>query len=442
MPTENRSNTEMVSVPRKLLEIIRSFHWTQQDSTDLARAKARAELIDLLAKPAEQHQGEYPPCDYCGVIPDYHPWHGSGLLHGVENRHIHACDQCRGLLPLHPGRHQGEPVAWVRFRNGEPDYDGDACMIMNVPGDTLGDGDSWEPVYTHPAPADPGEVERLRDALDECDGERWKLRTERNTLRAQLAELLSDARGCVQDLANNADCAANKRLYTRMLDEIDAAISASAEPGGSQHKLAMDAACGEIEILRAQLAALRELKLPEFLKLSDEMRAAGEHAEQRAREDQCYSVPVLKAVFFEAAVQQWLDDQEEALSASADPSAPVERDELHLHLGRMIGQAEYMLELAENSSETDEDGDGSFDECREHIEQARAALERKPHQHLELIHRLHRIGTHETSHVLNGSCPDEIEGRAARDNDCPACQALMDADELLAARSDKSTFVL
>lgn len=36
--------------------------------------------------------------------------------------------------------------------------------------------------------ADPGEVERLRDDLDECDGDRWKLRTERDTLRAQLAE--------------------------------------------------------------------------------------------------------------------------------------------------------------------------------------------------------------------------------------------------------------
>ncbi|QHB26452.1 hypothetical protein TCK1_1106 [Pseudomonas monteilii] len=59
MPTENRSsNTEMVSVPRRLLETIRSFHWTQQDSTDLARAKARAELIDVLAQPAPQPHPE------------------------------------------------------------------------------------------------------------------------------------------------------------------------------------------------------------------------------------------------------------------------------------------------------------------------------------------------------------------------------------------------
>ncbi|ENB9665505.1 hypothetical protein [Pseudomonas putida] len=56
MLTENRSsNTEMVSVPRRLLETIRSFHRTQRDSTDLARAKARAELIDVLAQPASQH---------------------------------------------------------------------------------------------------------------------------------------------------------------------------------------------------------------------------------------------------------------------------------------------------------------------------------------------------------------------------------------------------
>lgn len=68
--------------------------------------------------------------------------------------------------------------------------------------------------------------------------------------------------------------------------------------------------------LKAEIEALRKLKLPHYLKLSDEMRAAGDHAEQRALEDQCYSVPVLKAVFFEAAIQRWLDDQEEAIDAA------------------------------------------------------------------------------------------------------------------------------
>lgn len=59
--------------------------------------------------------------------------------------------------------------------------------------------------------------------------------------------------------------------------------------------------------------ALSNTKLPDYLKLSDDMRAAGDHAEKRAKEDQCYSVPVLKAVFFEAAIQRWLDDQGEVL---------------------------------------------------------------------------------------------------------------------------------
>lgn len=49
----------------------------------------------------------------------------------------------------------------------------------------------------------------------------------------------------------------------------------------------------------------------------------------------------------------------------------------------------------------------------------------------ELIDRLRTIGARNVFHVNNGSCPDEVEGHAARDNDCPACQALMDADVLL-----------
>lgn len=48
----------------------------------------------------------------------------------------------------------------------------------------------------------------------------------------------------------------------------------------------------------------------------------------------------------------------------------------------------------------------------------------------ELIDRLRTIGTRNVCHVNNGSCPGEVEGYAARDNDCPACQALMDADVL------------
>ncbi|WP_434728596.1 hypothetical protein [Pseudomonas soli] len=49
----------------------------------------------------------------------------------------------------------------------------------------------------------------------------------------------------------------------------------------------------------------------------------------------------------------------------------------------------------------------------------------------ELIDRLRTIGARNVCHVNNGSCPDEVEGHTVRDNDCPACQALMDADVLL-----------
>lgn len=72
----------------------------------------------------------------------------------------------------------------------------------------------------------------------------------------------------------------------------------------------------EIEKLKAENEALRNLKIPHYLKLSEHMRKAGEHSELRAREDQCSSVPVLKAVFFEAAIQVWLDDQNEAIDAA------------------------------------------------------------------------------------------------------------------------------
>lgn len=62
-------------------------------------AALEAELAKLRAG---QEPDEYPPCDYCGVITDYHPWHGSGFINGRESPHIHACNECRHLLPSAP----------------------------------------------------------------------------------------------------------------------------------------------------------------------------------------------------------------------------------------------------------------------------------------------------------------------------------------------------
>lgn len=103
-------------------------------------------------------------------------------------------------------RHYGEPVAWVRFRNGEPDYDGDAVMISNTPGDTLGDGDSWEPVYTR---ADPGEVERLRGII----------RMHEKTVREQTDHLAY----------MHAQLAERDALLSRVLDHLK-----SGKPGEAQ----------------------------------------------------------------------------------------------------------------------------------------------------------------------------------------------------------------
>lgn len=63
----------------------------------------------------------------------------------------------------------------------------------------------------------------------------------------------------------------------------------------------------------AKYNALHDLKLPHYLKLSDDMRAAGEEAVSDAKRGGCASKPVLESVYFEAAIQLWLNDQEELL---------------------------------------------------------------------------------------------------------------------------------
>ncbi|MDV5861341.1 Lar family restriction alleviation protein [Pseudomonas mendocina] len=62
-------------------------------------ANAMMAIHDHLKAQQSAQDDEYPPCDYCGVVPDYHPWHGSGAFLDVENPHIHACNDCRHLLP-------------------------------------------------------------------------------------------------------------------------------------------------------------------------------------------------------------------------------------------------------------------------------------------------------------------------------------------------------
>lgn len=57
--------------------------------------------------------------------------------------------------------------------------------------------------------------------------------------------------------------------------------------------------------------------MPDFIKLSPSMREAGERAERDARRDGCCSVPVLQKAWFEAAIQQWIDEQQEIVELAA-----------------------------------------------------------------------------------------------------------------------------
>lgn len=141
MPTENRSNDangwiacddglHLIQMDKNLSHygwVFRKvdgglpYSVREATSHEMARAQARQHLRIGVAQiagqaPAPQPHPEpasYPACDYCGAVPSYHPWHGSGMLNGVENRHIHACDGCREQLPSHPGQPHAEPIAWM-----------------------------------------------------------------------------------------------------------------------------------------------------------------------------------------------------------------------------------------------------------------------------------------------------------------------------------------
>lgn len=51
-----------------------------------------------------------------------------------------------------------------------------------------------------------------------------------------------------------------------------------------------------------------------------------------------------------------------------------------------------------------------------------------------LIAKLIQVGTGQIAHVYNGCCPDKLEGPDLRDNDCPACQVLAEADRYLSGQ--------
>ena len=79
------------------------------------------------------------------------------------------------------------------------------------------------------------EIGRLQADLDECDGDRWKLRTERDALRYQLAEREALLRDCQEGLralramARVAQMPAAQDASRELLSRIDAALATKPE---------------------------------------------------------------------------------------------------------------------------------------------------------------------------------------------------------------------
>lgn len=131
MPTENRPYVAMISVPERLLNVLKAPNATFAQLRD-----ARAKMHDFLtSQPAEQHQGE--PVAWTN----------------------------------------GVTLAWMAKPNS-----GYAQVSATKAGaETI-------PLFTHPAPADAGEVERLREALGCALKSAENINAEVIALNAKLAE--------------------------------------------------------------------------------------------------------------------------------------------------------------------------------------------------------------------------------------------------------------
>ncbi len=103
---------------------------TAAAAADAWNAIQREELAEA-AEPAPAQDEQYPPCDYCGVIPDHHPWHGSGMFNGEDSPHIHACNDCRHLLPASPAQAEQQPFAYADPSDlNRMEKHGHACMTV------------------------------------------------------------------------------------------------------------------------------------------------------------------------------------------------------------------------------------------------------------------------------------------------------------------------
>ncbi|KEY87778.1 hypothetical protein MBA34_13485 [Pseudomonas capeferrum] len=218
MPTETRSsNTEMVSVPRETIEQAEKL--LQEDN----RCTMAREFRTILAKPADQHQGE--PVAYADPR-SFENLKSFGRLGGIYLHEWMWAEPEPGMVPLYTHAAQGEPVAYLCKSEG-------AKWLQY--GSKV--GDPWKPGEVEVTPlfahADPGEVERLREEVEK-----------QRRLKMHVAENLQNALdNCSVYRAQLAEQSALLQLGLEMInrgivsfdDQIEyrqklAALSASAEP--------------------------------------------------------------------------------------------------------------------------------------------------------------------------------------------------------------------
>ena len=126
LEADRESHQRYVMLTNLLARIHRDGgQYVKQHGLDKAFADADAIVAELYAAPVSEAKAQdFDPlvCDYCNAETQ-DPWHGSGMLNGVESRHIHACDQCRNLLPTAKAQGVVMPDGW-RIRECE-DVDAD-----------------------------------------------------------------------------------------------------------------------------------------------------------------------------------------------------------------------------------------------------------------------------------------------------------------------------
>lgn len=166
MPTENRSsNTEMVSALKKAFTTAESGNGEYrivmkfQSLADMQDCHHKLTLA--LSGLTEQNQSD--PV----ALPDRKTV-TAGLLSesNTHNRGWNAClDEIAKLGPLYTRPVQVEPAMWAN-QLGDTITDKVKTHNLSLGGAPAAIAKSYtQPLYTHPAPADPGEVERLRAAL-------------------------------------------------------------------------------------------------------------------------------------------------------------------------------------------------------------------------------------------------------------------------------------